>query len=146
MGSIAKFLGLSKGLAAERRTVITKFGTIVGGTTDERPVFVAPHPCQIVAASLVNAAAIAKHAANYETFTLRDKGGAGTGDNVIGTIKTEDVDAGQAFAAFDETEFSTIDATHRILAEGDVVSLKKVPSGSGVGTDEMIVKLEYKRE
>jgi len=138
-------LSLTKGKDAERKTVVVRFGTVAAGTTEEKPVFVAPHPAEIVAASLVNASAISKDATNYETFTLRDKGGDGTADNVIGTITTEDVEGGQAFAAFDEVEFSTIDANHRVLAEGDVVTLKKVPSGSGVGTDEMLVKIEYKR-
>ncbi|MCW3128486.1 MAG: hypothetical protein N2V75_00045 [Methanophagales archaeon] len=140
-----KLLSIFKDEDAERKTVVVRFGTVAAGTTDERPVFVAPYPAEIVAASLVNASAISKDATNYETFTLRDKGGDGTADNVIGTITTQDVSGGQAFAAFDEVEFSTIDADHRILAEGDVVTLKKVPSGSGVGTDEMLVKIEYKR-
>lgn len=140
---VNKLLALLKDEDAERRTVETKFGTIVGGTDDERPVFVAPHPCEIVAASLVNASAIALDATDYETLTLRDKGAAGGDDNEIGSITT--TTGGQVFAAFDEVAFSTIDADHRILAEGDVVTLKKVHSGSGAGVDEMLVKLEYKR-
>jgi len=142
---VNRLLGLLKGEDAERKAVETYFGTVAAGTDDEKPVFTAPYPAEIVAASLVNASAIAKHATDYETLTLRDKGGDGTADNEIGSIRTEDVAAGQAFAAFDEVEFSTIDATHRILAEGDVVTLKKVHSGSGAATDEMSVKLEYKR-
>jgi len=140
-----KLVFMFKDEDAERKTVETKFGTVASGSSAERPVFVAPHPAEIVAASLVNASAISKDATNYETFTLRDKGGDGTADNVIGTITTEDIPGGQAFAAYDEVEFSTIDANHRVLAEGDVVTLKKVPSGAGIGTDEMLVKIEYKR-
>jgi len=143
--SLNKLLSLTKGEDAERKTVIVRFGTVAAGNTEEKPVFVAPYPVEIVAASLVNASAIAKDATNYETFTLRDKGGDGSDDNVIGSITTKDVEEGQAFAAFDEVEFSTINANHRILAEGDVVTLKKVPSGAGAGTDEMLVKIEYKR-
>lgn len=135
---VNKFLTLAQGEDAARRTVITKFGTVAAGTTEENPVFVAPYPCEVVAASLVNAADMLG-SNQKETFTLRDKGALGDDDNVIGTIQYE------AFNAFDEVKFETLDAAHRILAEGDVVSLKKVPSDSGFGTDEMIVKLEYKR-
>lgn len=138
-----KFLFLFNDEDAERKTAETKFGTVAAGTDDEIPVFVAPHPAEIVAASLMNASAIPLSGSNYETFTLRDKGADGGDDNEIGAIETKT--GGQAFAAFDEVEFSTIDATHRTLAEGDVVTLKKVHSGSGAGTDEMLVKLEYKR-
>lgn len=136
-----KFLSLLKGEDAGIKTAITYFGTVAAD--DEQPVFVAPYPGEIVAAGLVNADAIALNATNYMTLTLRDKGGDGTADNEIAKIETKT--GGQAFAAFDEVEFSTIDAEHRILAEGDVVTLRMVESGSGVTTDDMIAKVEYKR-
>lgn len=141
---VNEFLTLLKGEDAERRTVITKFGDVTKGGTDERTVFVAPHPCQIVAAGLVNNEDIGDDATDYETFSLRDRGDDGVLDGEIGSIATN-VAAG-AFTAFDEVEFETISAEHRILAEGDVVTLKNTPSGSGVGVDDMTVKLEYKRE
>lgn len=136
---------LVEGEAAERRTAITYFGTVAAGANDEKPVFIAPHPCQIVAVSVANAAAIALHALDYLTLILTDKGGDGAASNVIGKIETKT--GGQAVAAFDEVAFETLDATHRVLAEGDVVSLNKISSGStGKATDDLIVKIEYKRE
>lgn len=142
---VNKFKTLFEGEDAERRTTITYFGTVAAGSSDEKPVFIAPHPCQIVAASVANASAIALHATEYLTLILTDKGGDGTASNEIGKIETKT--GGQAFAAFDEVAFQTLDATHRVLAEGDVVSLNKVSSGSsGRATDELIVKIEYKRE
>lgn len=140
---VNKLLFLLNDEDAERRTVETYFGTVAAGDDDEQPVFIAPHPCEVVAAGVVNAADIALDATDYLTLILMDKGADGSGTNEIGKIETKT--GGQAFTAFDEVEFSTIDATHRILAEGDVVSLKKVASGSGKATDDMIAKLEYKR-
>jgi len=142
---VNRLLSLFRDEDAERRTVEMYFGTVAAGSDDEKPVFVAPHPCQIVAASVVNASAIALNAADYLTLILTDKGGDGTASNEIGKIETKT--GGQAFAAFDEVAFQTLDATHRVLAEGDVVSLNKLSSGaSGKATDELIVKIEYKRE
>lgn len=139
-----KFLKLIKGVDAERKAAVVHFGTVAVLTDDEQPVFIAPHPCEIVAAGVVNAADIALDANDYLTLILTDKGADGSGTDEIGKIETKT--GGQAFTAFDEVAFSTIDAVHRILAEGDVVTLKKVSSGSsGKATDDMLVKLEYKR-
>ena len=124
---------------AKTYAVAAEFGTVAAGTDDERAVFVAPVACTLTKAYLVNGAALAADTTNYTTITLRDKGGAGTADNQIASYATDS----NAFVAFDSTDMGTLDATHKVLAAGDVVTLKKADSGTGAATDTLLVVLHY---
>lgn len=117
------------------------FGTIAAGTSDERPVFIAPYDCELIIVQLVNASAIATDAVSYTTVALLDKSSTGASDNQVAAISTDTT----AFAAFDSVSIGTLDATHKLLTSGDVVSLKKTDTAGGTATDEMMVMITYKR-
>lgn len=121
---------------------IGKFGSVAAGTDDERPVFVAPYNCELTSVQLVNASAIATDDTNYTTISLVNKGSDGTANNTIASINNGG--SGTAFSAFDAVSIGSLNATHKLLSTGDVVTLKKVDSGSGTATDEMIVMISYK--
>jgi len=119
------------------------FGTINAGTSDERPVFIAPYDCELIVVQLVNASDIATDAVSYTTVTLRDKGSDGSADNEIASVSN--AAEGTAFDDFDAVSVGTLDATHKLLTSGDVVSLKKTDTAGGTATDEMMVMITYKR-
>ena len=133
--------GSSVKLYGQTFSTCVRIGTIAAGTGDERPVFVAPFDCQLVSVTLVNASAIATDAVSFTTISLRDKGSDGTADNQIAAISTDTT----AFTAFDGVSMGTLDATHKLLTSGDVVTLKKADTAGGEAIDEMIVAITYKR-
>jgi len=139
-GATVQFDDNAKLIAPE--TVVIRLGSIAAGTDDERPVFVAPYNCELTEVTLVNASAIATDAVSFTTISLRDKGADGTADNLIAAISTDTT----AFAAFDGVSMGTLDATHKVLSSGDVVSFKKADSGTGQAIDELLLMLGFKRQ
>lgn len=128
--------------------VNTKIGTIAAATDDERPVFVchAPNGCIIIDCLITNAADIAVDAANIETFTLYEKGTAGSDVDVITDIDTDSGGDNVGFDDFVAESMGAVDAlddTHRLLSNEVVASFDKTHGGTGKGTDEMIVTIVY---
>lgn len=140
-GSNGIISGSTVKLYGEVFTTQVRIGSIAAGTDDERPVFVAPFDCELTQVNLVNATAIATDDTNYTTITIRDKGADGTADNQIASLATNS----DAFSAMDAKSMGTLDATHKLLTAGDVVSFKKADSGTGQAIDEMLVMISYKR-
>lgn len=139
--SSVNITGTTVKIVGETKMVNTYFGTVSAGTDDERSVFVAPYDCELTLTTIVNASDIATDAVSFTTISLRDKGSDGSADNQIAAISTDTT----AISAFDGTSLGTLDATHKLLTSGDIVSLKKVDTAGGDAFDELMIMISYKR-
>lgn len=122
--------------AIEKKRMMTApvtLGSISATTT--QICFIAPASCAIQSFQLCNGGAIAASNTDYWTFALVDKGSDGTASNTIVTKSTQ-VTGGQAIAAYDAYDLGTMDMTHRVLAEGDVVVLTITKTGSATALTE----------
>lgn len=117
-------------------------GTIAAGVDDEIPLFTAFNDTCIISASIVNASDIVQDNTNYDNFALIDRGSDGSTSNVIASVNTTIV-SGYPLYDFDDRALGNLSNTHKYLSAGDVVSFSKVHQGTGAGTDEMIVNVNY---
>ena len=122
---------------------IVKFGTVAASTTEGMPVFIGTgkNGSWIVDCEIINGSTLSAGNPNYETFQLYNYSTSGVatqintnsaGDNISLSVSTS-----TSMAATDG-----ISKTHATVANNKSVHLIKTPSGSGVGTDQMIVKIK----
>ena len=93
--------------------------------------------------SLTPEAAITGDNTNTRTLTLVNKGAAGTGTTVIGTLAFT---TGNNGVAFDEKAFTLSvvdDATD--VAEGDILAVVETVGGSGLANPGGLVQVEITR-
>ena len=114
---------------------------INAGTPGEIPLWVAPAACTLQKVSIVPKAGIAGADTDYFTLSIVDKGGSGTGTDEIVSI---DFPLGVDAAAFVAKNLGTLSVTHKVLAQGDVISFKKAESGSGMALPDLVCVIEYK--
>jgi len=132
----------------QAESIVALIGDDDAAAGAEWPIFVADAPNGVILldAELVNSAAIAVHADDHITLSLRDKDSDGTANNIISSVSTDSDTDNQAFAAFDMVSMDGVnnfDSTHKKLAPGDVVSLKKVDAGNGKAITNFMVQLRY---
>jgi len=136
-------LTLPVDLTAEQ--AIVHFGTIAGGTDDERPIFVADRgetDCFIIDVLVVNASDITQHDTDYETFDVQNKGADGSGTtSFFSTNPHTKATGGIDINAFEPISLG-VDQNEE-LPPGHALTLKKTHSGGGQGTDEMKVIIKY---
>lgn len=104
-------------------------GQATAGTADEFIVFAAPFAGRVVRVQWVPEAAVTANGTNYFTLRVRNRGGAGTGNVEMAT---------RSYAATNSTAFvaetATLHATeaNRRFASGDVITVEKVNTGTGL--------------
>jgi hypothetical protein len=125
---------------ANSRPVIVPLGAVAATTS--QVAFVAPTAGSLNAAKIVTKNAVVANDTNYWTFVLTDKGAAGTGTDKI-VEKTTKASGGSALVAYKALDLGTLDATHKVLAAGDVVLFTATKSGSATALAEAALALEF---
>lgn len=124
---------------ANTRPVIIPLGAV--SATTSQIAFVAPCAGVINSVKLVNKNAVTADDTNYWTFTLTDKGtGAGVGKIVEKSTKST---GGSALAAYVALSLGTPDATHKIMAIGDVVLFTATKTASATALAEAALLIEF---
>ncbi len=93
--------------------------------------------------SITPEAAVTGHDTNTRTFTLVNKGAAGSGTTVIGTLALV---ASNDLVAFDEKEF-TLSAVEgaTTVAKGDILAVVEAYAASGLAHSGGLVQVEIDR-
>lgn len=126
--------------AANSRAIIVPLGSVAATTS--QVVFVAPTAGILNAAKIVTKDAVAANDTNYWTFTLTDKGSTGAGADKI-VEKTTKVTGGAALVAYKALDLGTLDATHKVLAAGDVVLFTATKTESATALAEAALMMEF---
>ena len=118
-----------------------QFGTVAAGTNVERSVFTAPSACQLINLQLVNGVALGNDPINHTRLDLVNRGSNGIGAAVIATFDGT-TDSFTAFKTFLRAILSgSVVVT---LAQGDVLTLRKMDSGVGGAVTDLLVSVSYK--
>ena len=125
---------------ANSRAIIVPLGAVAATTS--QVAFVAPTAGSLNAAKIVTKNAVVANDTNYWTFVLTDKGAAGTGTDKI-VEKTTKAAGGSALVAYKALDLGTLDATHKVLAAGDVVLFTATKSGDATALAEAALMLEF---
>ena len=125
---------------ANSRAIIVPLGAVTATTS--QVAFVAPTAGTLNAAKIVTKDAVAKKDTDYWTFVLTDKGAAGTGTDKI-VEKTTKATGGSALVAYKALDLGTLDATHKVLAAGDVVLFTATKTASATALAEATLMLEF---
>ena len=106
----------------------------------EFPVFKAPKKCKVLGLEIsIDDGAITGDDTDYMTLQFQNKGADGTGTDVMAE---KAFTLGENVAAFDTLDFGTV--SNADLEEGDVISLQKINTASGMGSPDLIVTVIYK--
>jgi hypothetical protein len=129
-------------LAEKARIMIAPITIGAVSATTSMISFIAPAACELVGFQIATKDAIAANDTDYWTIALTDKGSDGSASNAIAS-KTTMSTGGTAFAAYDMWDIGALDATHRQLAEGDVVLLTFTKSASATAFAEARSIMKY---
>ncbi|GLY55215.1 hypothetical protein [Lentzea sp. NBRC 102530] len=126
-----------KDLVGDQTLTIPVLGQSTAGNADEWSGVKVPFRCRIVAARWIPAAAVTADGSNYFTLNLRNRGSDGSGSNLP---------ASRSYAATNSTAFVSEDMTLgasgiRNLAEGDVLTVSKVNTGTGLACPDGVVQV-----
>jgi len=127
-------------IVANSRPVIVPLGAVAATTS--QVAFVAPTAGSLNAAKIVTKNAVAANDTNYWTFTLTDLGDDGTGTDKI-VEKTTEATGGSGLAAYTPLDLGPLNATHKVLAAGDVVLFTATQSASATALAEAAIMLEF---
>lgn len=106
------------------------------------PVFVAPFACDIAAANIAPGAAVAASDTNYWTVKVRRYRAGAAAD--IAT-KTTQVTGGAAMALLQDWNFDavTFNATNKVCAKGDVITVEFTPTGAPANIVNPLAQIRY---
>lgn len=107
------------------------------GSVDEWPVFLAPYDCTITAASWVPAAAVTGDSTNNFILTVNNL----TDGNIVTTAKTY---ATGTDSVANVAEALTVSGAGATVAAGDVITMKRTKTGTGLASPAGLVRLTYK--
>jgi hypothetical protein len=125
---------------ANSRAIIVPLGAVTATTS--QVVFVAPTAGTLNAAKIVTKDAVAANDTNYWTFTLTDKGATGAGTDKI-VEKTTKATGGAALVAYKALDLGTLNATHKVLAAGDVVLFTATKAADATALAEAALMMEF---
>ena len=117
------------------------FGTVAAATNAEKAVFAAPAPCQLLNMELVNGANLGNDPVNRTRLDLVNRGSNGIGSAVLATFDGT-TDSFVAFKTFLRPALSG--GAPVLLAQGDVLTLRKTDSGAGGAVTDLLVSVSYK--
>lgn len=117
-------------------------GHATAGSTKEAGLGRAPFRCQVVSAIFIAAAAINGAATNYFTLNVRNRTTAGVGTVIPAALAFSNGTNAVAQAPTSLTLSST--AADLIIAEGDVLTVEKAVSGTGLACPDGLVIVTVK--
>jgi hypothetical protein len=130
-----------KDVAGDHIVAVAVAGQGTAGTADEFTGFRAPFRATITAAYWVPTAAITANGSNYFTLTVRNRAGAGSG-SALPAQRAYSATNSTAFVAEAMTLSST--STDLDLAEGDIVTIEKIVTGTGLAMPDGTVQVHLK--
>jgi len=108
-------------------------------STVGHPVFYAPFDCTMTAVKLIHGADVTGQATNYFTWTLRNRGTAGTATTSLAT---------RAYSGTAVTDSRgvprTLYSTETNLSAGQIIELEWTKAGNGLASPPTAVIIEYK--
>lgn len=121
--------------AAEPRQAVILLGSIDASGPEDIPVFVASVPIEVLGVDLIDTAAKSGHGTNKGTYSILNKGAAGSGTAVVATRVT-DTPTTDDIAAFVRWPI-TLSATKSLLevAAGSVLSFTASEAGAATSGD-----------
>ena len=111
----------------------------IAGDTFEKAIFSAPEACTITKVGIISDTTLTGQDTDYATIKLVDKGSDGSGTDVIGS---RDYTLGNNATAFDLDDNYGVLANTGLVA-GDVVSIKKEITSTGLATPDLVAIVEY---
>lgn len=129
-----------KDMAGDHVVAIAVAGQGTAGTVDEFAGFRVPFRATITGVSWTPAAAITANGSNYFTLRVRNRT-TGAGDVEIAT---------RSYAATNSTAFTPEAATlsgtaaNLDVAEGDLITVEKLVTGTGLAMPDGVVQVHYK--
>jgi hypothetical protein len=141
--SNTKYLGVnpvdSRNVDNSLQTMVNVPATLIAGVAEQVLDYVSTnYTASLASVALFATAAVAFGASDYFTIQIVNRGPLGTGTDVLASLDTHAV----SIAAYVETDLA-IDATKGIPAQGSLLTLKILKTGSGVVTPPMGVLLRY---
>jgi len=125
------------------RTTAATVPAVAAGSTADQTVAEAPFAATVTGASFTPEAAMTGNDTNTRTLTVVNKGQAGAGTTVIGTIAFV---AGNNGVAFDEKEFVLSGvAGATTVAAGDIIAYVSTHAASGLADPGGLVQVEFSR-
>jgi hypothetical protein len=113
--------------------------------TQDQVIGEVPFDGTVTAVSIVPEANGTAHATNFRTFTVRNKGAAGSGSTAIATLAT-DTPTTDDLKAFDEKALTlTATAADREVASGDVIAVVETVAAEGLAHSGYKVQVEITR-
>lgn len=127
-----------KEIRGDQVFTITVLGQATAATADEWSGVKVPFDCVVKSAKWIPAAAVTADGSNYATVNLRNRGSAGAGSTLP---------ASRSYAATNSTAFvseeMTLSSTSSDLnlTEGDVLTVSKVVTGTGLAIPDGVVQV-----
>ena len=111
-------------------------------TDSDQAIAVAPFDGTVTKVSILPEAAVTGATATKRTFTLVNKGQAGSGTTVVATL---DLVTGTNLAAFDEMLFTLSADPANKVAQGDVLALVETHASTGTAHSGGEIEVEFTR-
>jgi hypothetical protein len=125
------------------RKLTTTLPALTAGTAGDQTLGEAPYAGTVSDVSFTPEAAITGDNTNKRTFTLVNKGQAGSGSTVIATL---DFVTGVNGVAFDEKQFTLSGtAANLVVASGDILAVVEAVAGTGLANPGGLVQVEITR-
>ena len=122
-----------------KRQAQVRIPASIAGDIFEKAIFSAPEACTITKVGIISDTTLTGQDTNYATIKLVDKGSDGSGTDVIGS---RDYTLGNNATAFDLDDNYGVLANTSLVA-GDVVSIKKEITLTGLATPDLVAIVEY---
>jgi len=114
------------------------------GNDDDSVVAQAPFDCTVTSVEYVPEAAITGAATNHRTFSLVNKGQAGSGSTTVASLA---FDSGSVTATANNEKAITLSATaaNLVLAAGDTLLWRSIHIGTGIADPGGLVRITISR-
>lgn len=122
-----------------------KMPTVAAASAEELAIFVAPFDSFIRKISITNDVGLAAADTNYTTLTFKKKGLAGNGTDLIATIAMGPAATGESLVARVPKDVGILDAVHRYIPKGTVVTYVKTETGNGMDITDPMFSVEFVR-
>lgn len=113
------------------------------GNTEESVIGQVPFDCTVTAVEYVPEAAVAGAATNNRTFSLVNKGQAGSDSTTVATVT---MDSGVNATAYNERALTLSGTPANLdLSAGDTLQWRSVPNGTGITDPGGVVRVTLSR-